>query len=437
MSSPNENNEEMSDTMNIRPHLDSLPDELKYIIINFAGMKATLNLAKASPEFHKFIMSDEAYIASNAIHHTIEPELLPLALLRENIHSDPIQWKPSDDEESLKGVGEDIMTITSRWLGLKATRPLEQKPRFTLRQAKELEEFHETVSYYATTLSKKASHCIHRNFQLAHENGESVPESIKCVSEKEKHRFMKSLYIWQIASLLFPHNLDLPFKDPTQSPLYWAQEHFWLNFAPGINYFIVSVNESVQLYGHNSFTVEDEIINKFMVAKGLKSMHDFEENSTTQLQLNVMAGNAQLFSTNRQYSWFANDDEPWLLWDEDAAGLDIAVVTLKQLEKYMESDSGPLDAWFWTLLKNHADGNGQGESIYVQSRAKHLTQCEKNLALWGFVMWDREKHDWLSRGKMPTTEEMKEATQGKTIEFWTYKDARYARGPKVFKEDWE
>ncbi|KAI0380424.1 hypothetical protein F5Y04DRAFT_281808 [Hypomontagnella monticulosa] len=392
--------------------LEKLPNEVKCFIVGHCDPKTVINLALTCPMMYHSIKENEAYIAYNMAVPVIGMDLLLLAMAR--LHAYKSRDKHGSDIYTMTEISQSIIAFTERFFGRAASEPTCLSGlRLTLNDANELLSFHSVARYYALKIARIA---LQNSLDAAEWTFfTTYPRYAIRVSDKEYQRFVKALYIWQLACDIFPGKTPFRWTSNPQHKLYWAHEKFWAAFPPWVcqqvrcthtllcEYINAVIDPKWQMQRSTfslAYIPPDSMLGRFVAQKGLITMREYEDHESTNIHLDEFYRGWEYPFGNRKTALFESHDQSWLNrnMSDDMISLDISHV----LSKYAEEgeDSGPIDGWLHALLRSFI------KHPILRPGRKGMFRCERCMTEWGFVFWDREKLEYNTRNTMPTTEEM-------------------------------
>ncbi|KAI2471275.1 hypothetical protein F4781DRAFT_440703 [Annulohypoxylon bovei var. microspora] len=405
--------------------IELLPPEIKVDIFSLCDIKTIYNVALTGPMLHRFVRGNEERLSRNILCREISPGLrcLAAACYKVEYNGFPvIRGKEYGSEQTnltriflSSGLLDDQVFEARNSDGFYSSFPC------TLEKAHKVLSFHSTVCYFATTLAGQAVKKGRSPIKPFTNEIPSAPPYVTQVSSRELHRFIKALYIFDLASVILPCG-------EAAGDMRDLWDNFWDHFSPWEQQQVRCVQRMLQDWINDRVILQrgarfkhrgERILGQFVIHKGLARLRACEtEISTTQDPVTEFA-NALFFNTSplKEIVWMPGMDEFWLGEDEDTVTLD----TIDLLSRYEEEDSGPQDAWLHTLLENRID-----DPIFYEG---HFTQfeCEACMTVWGFVFWDRAKLDWYSQNDMPTTDEMLDAAEDTLMSRENFRQSAWGR----------
>lgn len=194
---------------------------------------------------YNIMKETEAHIAYRMATLVIGVDLMPLAAIRH--HAGRGDWRRDSDGQLTSLSCQAIMGFTEKFLNHDAWRSTCQGDlQLTLNEADELLSFHSAACYYSSKLAKIAlSH-----FVDAGQWGSfaSYPVYATRVSDREDRRFVRALYIWQLACYVFPGKAPLRWSANPQYNLYKAYKGFWTVFPPWVSQQVRCIHKMLCLY---------------------------------------------------------------------------------------------------------------------------------------------------------------------------------------------
>ncbi|KAI1205848.1 uncharacterized protein F4807DRAFT_464310 [Annulohypoxylon truncatum] len=394
---------------------ERLPPELKLQIFNYCDPLCVLNAALTGPALYAFVEANESRIARSIICGNISPDLrcLAAARYRADHYGFPVARSESGEPQTF---GRQFFTRKFVRDGLRDDKVFEARNedgfyanfKFTLEIAHKLISFDHTVLCFAYILGRIAMHKGPLS-TIPLDNGEPMaPDYVTHLSPGELHRFMKALYIFEVASAVLPF-VDVP--DVTNQQ-YAIWHNFWEQFPPWELQQVRCVQRMLQDWvddlvtrqgGYLTIHPDEAMLGQFVIQKGLVGLRELEIRpgwiGAVQNRIAEFSGSLQMNTLPlRTEIWMKGMDEFWMPYDQDfdEVGLN-ATIPMNWSD---EEDSGPRDAWLHTLLENRVY-----DKIF---RAGYFLQfsCEPCMTRWGFVFWDRAKLEWHSQETMPTAEQM-------------------------------
>ncbi|RYP81666.1 hypothetical protein DL769_001898 [Monosporascus sp. CRB-8-3] len=298
---------------------------------------------------------------------------------------------------------EDIIAFVDGHLPQQTLGAIIRKRRLSPDDVAKLAAFHDIIDYYTRIISESA---------LANLPG-SKDDSKHC-SKAETDRFTKSLYLFHLASCLFPRddqkNAAVAERAEDLAP---AWRHFWTKFAPWELQQTRCAHELLAGHIHNvmksdaanlgkkfRMSLSTRILRAFVANEGLVALRKLEHmGSQRALESSFATFDRFVVNWGRTEPWYNQHDTLYLKQKDELTHLDVTDV----LKKYQETDSGPQDSWMHTLLQVHIDdGVFRGDS--------RLFQCEEHATRWGYPFWDRKTLDGIANNSLPTTAEMARAS---------------------------
>ncbi|OTA98557.1 hypothetical protein M426DRAFT_258502 [Hypoxylon sp. CI-4A] len=417
--------------------LEKLPVELQDHIISFCDAPSAMNLALTGPKFYNIISQDEIRIAKRMVLDQVGVDLSPLVILR--YYADEEGWPVARNEEPNEKVVEEmssLMQALADWDALKTYNPFGFNSDFecTLVPADTMLSFHKTVCYYADTLSRHALTRGPRSTRPEHNRECPVPGYVTSVSETEMKRFVRSLYIFHVSSILFAHEFNPLNADGTASKMQRAWDSFWSTFWPWEHQQTRCIQ--VMLQGHlsrvaksepsvyeendQSWSPSDPLLGQFTIFMGLDVLRNMEIQGAMKASLKTFEKCNLQTSLCRQNTWCEDTDLLWLRRDAHFVFLDVRGIKDTRF-RVQETEFGPSDAWLHTLLQRVV------EDPILEPGKDCQFACEDCMTKWGFVFWDRSKLAWYSKGKMPTAGQMINISSGITVPFETYFEGLWGR----------
>ncbi|KAI1452530.1 hypothetical protein F4805DRAFT_462682 [Annulohypoxylon moriforme] len=397
--------------------LEKLPPELKALILSYCDPKSVLNIACTGPLLHRYVMLNEARISRSVICRHISPDLRCLAAAR--------YWTAYHGFPVARGLSGEWRTPCAQGLtwnfldwGLEDDRVfMGSNPdgfyklfHYTLGIAHKIVSFDETVKFFASTLSGIAIKRGPRSIKPFDNGDLAVPEYVTQVSPGEFHRFVKALYIFDVATAI------LPFVESSDvnSEEYAMWHDFWEQFSPWEQQQVRCVHQMLQGWVKTISLLQgsvvaidfgDDLLAQYVIFNGLAELLRLKTGFYRSVEHEIIKFRNSLEEhalPPRTEIWMQGMDEYWLsrddLWDE--VSLDVTGL----LGMYEEDDTGPRDAWIHTLLENR-----KYHVIFREGYNRQFS-CETCMTKWGFIFWDRAKLEWHSSGTMPTAKQMVEVT---------------------------
>ncbi len=151
--------------------------------------------------------------------------------------------------------------------------------------------------------------------------------------------------------------------------------------------------------GQNNYTVDIRLRRAFVSNEGLAALKELEgmgDQCGTHVAVTQFRGLTRSWIHNDW--WYGVHDTMWLSQVGDHTHLNPEEV----LSKYPESESGPREAWFYTLLQNHTS------HVMFDEKASFMLclRSDYHATQWGYAFWDRERLNVAARGSLPSMDEM-------------------------------
>ncbi|RYP14031.1 hypothetical protein DL765_006634 [Monosporascus sp. GIB2] len=251
---------------------------------------------------------------------------------------------------------EDIIAFVDAHLPEQTLGAIVRKRHLSPDDVAKIAAFHDIVNYYTRTISESARANL------------PGPKSYsKHCSKTETDRFTKSLYVFHLASCLFP-------RDEQKNP---ATAERAEDLAPP------GVTSGPSLH-RGSYSRR-------------AALTSYSLSISTKRALESSFGTYDRFVVNwgRTEPWYIQHDTLYLKQKDELTHLDVTEV----LKKYQETDPGPQNSWMHTLLQSHIDDG-------VLRDDSRLFQCDQHASRWGYPFWDRKTLDDIANNSLPTTAEM-------------------------------
>ncbi|KAI1443657.1 hypothetical protein F5Y02DRAFT_428490 [Annulohypoxylon stygium] len=356
-----------------------LPPELKIRVLGFSEPKAVRNIALVGPLLYRFVRINETEIAQHTVLSHIPRGLRSLAASR--YYAEHLGYPLAREESNKIRSRAMVDNIKVFCRGLSDDNTFDPRYRdvsyfgnlhISLNVADKIVSFHKTAKKFASTLAtialKKAPLSIYQLIDV----GQYPLANITNVSPREHERFVKSLYLFDIASIVLP-----PVESFGQSHFGIILYHiFWNNFVPWEQDQVRCIQVMIQGWLRDLITAQG----------GYKTIQYSQENLG---QFAISKGVAGL-----------KRDEFWVSYDVRADR--VRLEPSYMLDKWYQDveDTGPQDSWLHTLLENRVYDESFKSGFEIQF------SCESCMTQWGYVFWDREKMDYHSKYSMPTSKEM-------------------------------
>ena len=383
--------------------IDTLPVELGAYVASFLpDPRSLINLAVTCKQNYGVVKLDEAALASSTevITQLKDSGLLSLSLAVLK------SWDGRSPSQTIEGT---IRFIDDHFSQGAAIQSLEYCQKMTLGDCVRIYEFHNTVERYAAIIARMALEEIHSSVNMP-----------QACSTTEIHRIKKSLYLSQLLRNLFPRNYHSPTGVADQLSSQPAWKHLWSKFAPWelqqvrctehllanyvgklvnrgkyiINIFDSNIHRANSYIGHR---FDIRILWSFVSSQGPLGLTRLDgPRSENSMLLAVRNFQKSLVSSSYRDPWYLAHDTMWLRQN----GILTNFHTRNLLRRYQEAESGPQDAWLHTLLQPHVD------DVMFINGADGCFQCDHHATLWGFVFWDRQRLDAITKGTLPTTVQM-------------------------------
>ncbi|KAI1390572.1 uncharacterized protein F4822DRAFT_441916 [Hypoxylon trugodes] len=385
-----------------RCHLENIPPELKKAILSYAGGSSAVNLALTGPVLYRTIKDDETYAANEIVSGEVGLDLLPLAITRRCAETEQRRYRgvPWDAPARIMAVTNLLIRVTRKPL----TR---SRLNFCLKEAKVFSDFHSTACRYARIFASKALREGPRSLKPT-THLPSVPDYVLRVTDGEMNRFIKALYIFQMACDLFPEHIERPFLAGRGEDLYEAEKYFWTTFPPWEHQQVRCVQDMMHEHIRDmvSCLPSNEIIGKFVIMEGLSSVQKLSDQGRIEEKLREMEKDDKNedLEENRSEAWFSETDEPWLLFDVE--NYEVTMNTREIVERNKDVDLGPVGSWLHTLIQRLL-----WDPMFLPGKDAYF-KCDSCMTRWGYVFWDRNKISWHAYDKMPKIEDMVKLSNG-------------------------
>ncbi|KAI1134242.1 hypothetical protein F5Y05DRAFT_417436 [Hypoxylon sp. FL0543] len=408
---------------------EGLPPELKNKVISkLPDAHSVFNLALTGPVFYNHIFHDddganERTIASDIVVAQVGSTLLPMAIAR--YEASIISWKRDLSSQAVpmplnsSMLCENIVQFSNEHLeGQHAARVKKLPARLALLPiAKDLLSCHEAIQHYAAVLSIKAATSMpsRQHRMNVYEAEDIIP------NDREKLRFSKALYIFQVISELFMVNTTNPIIWRPEDTGFSALAAFWRKFAPWENQQVRCIQRLLMDHiqpPQGAFIIAPRSrLWKFVVAQGPSGLYDIyhrQRFSHHNVNFTYLCWPRFIFAIHILHSsindlvWYPSDTL-WLNFTSQATQFNRLYIldAAHLLREFPEGDSGPAYIWYHMLCQNALPPQADGVSVF---QAKHsFTRCENCLTNWGFPFWDRQKFDRYSSEEFPSMEAMQNA----------------------------
>lgn len=131
----------------------------------------------------------------------------------------------------------------------------------------------------------------------------------------------------------------------------------------------------------------------------LKKLESLGDRCGTACAVKQFRARGEMF-VQREY-WFVIHDEMWL---RTTTGQDISLNATDIISQYPEAESGPQVAWLHTLLQSHIEDQMFDNGIRLCFR------CDHHAPEWGYAYWDLQRLEAITRGSLPTMEQLLSAS---------------------------
>ncbi|KAI0889568.1 uncharacterized protein GGS22DRAFT_182911 [Annulohypoxylon maeteangense] len=414
--------------------LELLPPEIKLMILNFCDPQSAFNVAFTGPIMYRFVRLNEARIGRHIVCRDISPDLRCLAAGRYWI--DKFGYPAARGEAGERRTsGKNIFTETFLIRGLNDDRVFDiinphsfyGNFQFSLGVARTIISFHDKIRYFASTLAENAVNKGPLPTRPLSNGDPTAPHHVTQVSPGELRRFIKALYIFDVASVVLPY---VEFLEPS-NPQYAIWHNFWEKFSPWEQQQVRCVQQMLEDWvdhrvaqqgGYTMSLTEGFIQAQFVIDKGVPGLWELRTDNAGRVETQIKDFlDNRIFNTlpPRGEITMRGMDEYWLDRDEvvDEVSLDATYL----LNFYDDEDIGPRDSWIHTLLENR---------IYHRIfRSGYFQQfsCESCMTKWGYIFWDRSKLEWHSSNTMPSGEEMVKVAVDAVLQHDTFRRAEWGR----------
>ncbi|KAI1825620.1 hypothetical protein F4861DRAFT_501013 [Xylaria intraflava] len=185
--------------LNRHSTLEAMPHELKLMIICWLpDIRSIYQLALTGPELYVLVRAHEKHIVQEVMRHSIDAEVLYLALTRRAILS--AQWKAGGDDKAQQARIRSGRAFAEQYINPAAdAAQLEARTRgLQFREASPYLSLHSSIGYYAEVLARRAAQTTPKAAELCPGVSSAVPA-----------HYERALYIIQLASD-YRNKLDLP-----------------------------------------------------------------------------------------------------------------------------------------------------------------------------------------------------------------------------------
>ncbi|KAI1407732.1 hypothetical protein F5Y13DRAFT_195082 [Hypoxylon sp. FL1857] len=408
--------------------LEVLPPEIKNgIITKLSDVRSVFNLALTGPVFYKHIFQDdngsnERRIAAAIVVAQVGTTLLPIAIAR--YEASIISWKRVSSPQTSSTpvlasmLCERIIQFSNERLINRHVTELPMRLA-SLLIANDIISCHEAIQHFSAILSIKAAENMpsHPYGMTDHERESVIPNN------REKTRFSKALYIFELISELFMVNKDNTVVWDAQQATVLALATFWQRFAPWENQQVNCTQHLLAEHIRNEIihgtwhcpSFAPEILWEFVISQGATGLYNIHSKGRHFVPFDVNSvhlcwGRHIILGlplpVGDDAIWYTSDT----LWLKTAGrtveshqlyNFDIAHL----LREFPEEDSGPADIWFHSLVQNIPHPQVAATWLVFKER-DDLLRCNRCLTHWGFPFWDRKRLDEYSLGQFPTMEAM-------------------------------
>ncbi|KAI0897123.1 hypothetical protein F4806DRAFT_495633 [Annulohypoxylon nitens] len=417
---------------------ERLPNEIKVMILGLCDAKTVLNVAATGSTLHHFVAVHEVQIARAIVCDTIRPGLRSFAAARHRAVYYDFPVARSDSGENRSAGQKHFGEVFIRNGGLIGDRIFEGRKKdglygnfkFSLQVAHQLVSFHETVEFFARTLSNDA---VRKGplltVELAGLGVEPIaPSWVTQVSPMELQRFEKALYLFEVSSAVLPFVQE--FNSDNHEYQMWYD--FWICFLPWEHQQVRCVqkmlqdwvNDCVQLQGGFVTDPSNSQIAQFVIQKGLAQLRQLGQSNERDLVQDELTKYLEQVHRSslppRTETWLRDMDEVYLPFIAEVN--EFRLDARKTLSFREWEDSGPRDAWLHTLLDHRVIDPIFEPGVNLQF------SCEECMTKWGVMFWDRSKLLWHSQNTMPTTEDMVKASKDETMSVDDFWETSWGRG---------
>ncbi|KAI1488677.1 hypothetical protein F5X96DRAFT_684924 [Biscogniauxia mediterranea] len=387
----------------------ALPLEVQGIIFSFVNKPSDLRgVTLACKSLHASVIANQKYISFSIILRELDAETLPMAMARYAATTAP--WKQpfrrSEWTRQMQSTYEDkIVAFCEKHIRRQPAQPLLLQKDSTLAMAHKLLKFQSAVA----KLSEFFGHCIDdpdkynagRDVKINAPNAANKVVDHVPMTRTERMRVEKALYIIELVRHLFPLSINGACKYKARRNSDRIFNRFWRYFAPWescqvyclVRWFKISMKSVFRGAYYKRFIYRENVRphdhrTEALVVLGVEAMVSIVikgsyKSRFYQESLDRYHGGL----IHYDFRWhFDADERVW--FNRDAiSGSDFGRLQDCNYRQYdVGKDSGPRDAWMFTLLWVHPDGVLGGDL-----RNQFLTTIFRNTQLRLAVFWDRER----------------------------------------------
>ncbi|KAI1635188.1 hypothetical protein F4809DRAFT_467745 [Biscogniauxia mediterranea] len=409
--------------------LVALPREIQAIIFSFVNKPSDLRgVTLACKSLHASVIGNQKYISFSIIQRELDEETLPMAMARYAAATAP--WKQpfrrSEWTRQMQNTYEDkIVAFCEKHIRRQPAEPLLLQKDSTLAMAHKLLSFQSAVA----KLSEFFGHCIDDpdKYCAGRDANVHAPNAVNKVVEHvpmtrtERMRVEKALYIIELIRHLFPLSINGAYRYKARSNGDRIFNRFWRYFAPWENR---QVYRLVKWIGTSMKSVFKGDYYKRIVYREDRLPHDHRTEALIVLGVEAMVSivikgsyKSRFYreSLDRYHGGLIHYDFRWHIdadervwFNRDAiSGSDFGLLQDCNYRQYdVEQDSGPRDAWMFTLLWVHPEGVLGGDI-----RIQFIKDVFRNTQLSLAVFWDRERISRTFSEDFPSYDEMVSAAE--------------------------
>ncbi|XDG09926.1 hypothetical protein ABKA04_009541 [Annulohypoxylon sp. FPYF3050] len=247
--------------------IELLPTELKLLVLSFFEASDVHSLALTGPVFYRFVRLNESRVCRKHYGY-------PAARNEASAHR-TIERHDSTMNFVHHGFSDEMTFMECNKTGFY------KNFQFTLKVTERVQRFHEIVRNFAWSLATMA---IQKGpiptVQLI-DVGQGPPECVIQVSSKEQYRYMKALYIFELASGILPW-IDQPLFEDHNCEVW---HYFWKSFQPWEQHQVRCIQAMMQGWvedlvaaqgGFMTIHPSDDHLAQFVIHQGVMGLEELQ-----------------------------------------------------------------------------------------------------------------------------------------------------------------